>query len=151
MVYITNWKFVSEYIVDSENIDIILSFLSVAKILIKKYWSRVFNEDVISSVSNINIDFASFLKILKSSWKLNLKDITSIVSLIKKSWRKYMPDFELQVVSDSIQQKLSDWLNASFWEVNLSSSNIDDLWIKLVWNNNYYKRTISSDLEKLVK
>lgn len=151
MVYITNGKFVSQYLAQYENIDEILWLLDWVKSLIKKYWSRVFTENVLTSMDNVDQNFSSFVKTLKSVWKLNIKDINAIVSIIKSLWKDYTPVFDLKSSNQEIYQKVNDYITSTIGKSDVEYKKADDIWIKIVWNNFYYKRDISTDLDKLVK
>jgi hypothetical protein len=144
MVYITNWSLVQNYFINSNNVDIIIEKLSVTKILFKRYWKKL--RLFLPLIENQDIELFNTIKLFIKVWKLNTKDINAILNLLKKQYLGYKEDIVL--IWNNID-KLYPSIKTKFDNVSLSK-NEDFLWISIDGENNYYRRSLNVDIDKLL-
>jgi hypothetical protein len=144
MIYITNWWLVQKYLINSSNVNIVIVSLSVTKILFKRYWKKL--RLFLSVIEKQDSDLFNTIKLLITVWKLNTKDINSILNLLKKQYSWYKEDVVL--VWNSVD-KLYGSMQNKFDDVSLSEKK-DFVWISIDGENNYYRRSLDVDIDKLL-
>lgn len=144
MVYITNWSLVQNYFINSNNPNIVIEKLSLLKILFKRYWKKL--KLFLPLIEKDDFELFNIIKLFINVWKLNTKDINAILNLLKKQYVWYKED--VVIIWNNVDKLLSS-MKAKFDNVSLSENN-DFIWISVDGENNYYRRSLNVDIDKLL-
>lgn len=152
MQYITNSKFINNYLNDYNDIDELINYFNIIKLLIKKYWLKVVSQEFISKISIVDTKLVDFIKLLDLVWKLNLKTINEITRLIKNKRIDYTKTFVLKWQSvNNLESKVDNIIKSKLNKSQVSVVDSNSLWLEVNWEWMYYKRNIDDDLNKLLK
>lgn len=153
MSYITNQKFVELLLSDLQEKDDLLSIFFVCQHLFKKYWNKIFNSDFSELLNTVSPEVIMLCNLLQKHNKFNSNDLDSIIKLIKKEYPDYTKNVDIISLSlnTDLSDKIDEVLSKKFNKFSSNKLKWEEIWIVIKWDWNYYKRSLNSDLDKLLK
>ena len=152
MNYITNWEFIKKYLLEVSNIDELLEYFNLIEQIIKKYSKEIKNHKFLDTILNMDESLKIFIEILIKFSKFNKKDINSIKVLLKRNNNNYKKHIKIWIpkIDWNFNKDINSYIDTKFKNVEVSEWEIDDLWISIVWEGYYYKRSLNKDIEKIL-
>jgi hypothetical protein len=107
--------------------------------LMKTYWERVLIHDIINKV-DIDKELVDYIRLLKEAWLLQISALGQLIRIMKSyTW---LLNTDITVSSKDVQY------TSDTWEYELHQSY--NPWVISTFKNTTYKRTLKTDLQKLL-
>lgn len=150
MIYISDRDIVNLFLKNIDDIDSFLKLLEVASFLVIKLWKKIYLDDVLKKIKDVNDDLHFVILILKKSGKLSYKNIVNIINYLKQQKIDRKKCFTVSSPSNEINIEVEKYLEEYFKNVDVDKRATQKLWLFVKWENYYYKRFLENDLEKLL-
>lgn len=124
-------------------------FFVVSK-LNKRFWRLLFSSKYIDEIYNIDKTVWDIIVILKKTNKIQYQDVKNLISIVKNNAKDYSPEFNINSTSGINISGLEKHINLKFKDSKINHKSIDEIWVSINWEWWYYKKTLNSDIEKIL-
>lgn len=128
----------------------LIDYLFIVWKLFKKFWKVLYTSRYVDEISNIDKNIWNLISILKKSNKIGYGDIKNLVSIIKTKSKEYCPEFSINSSSTDHSDDIQKYINSKFDNPKIHVKLMDAVWLDISWDSWYYKKTLDSDLEKIL-
>ena len=151
MIYISNKKFLKEYLLNTfSNVDLLYEILLKVYYILRYFWKKIKVSDFVNLFKDLDEDVYEFLMFLNKFWKLNVKDVKELLFILEKE-NKITPRFDVWIIDEDKFDQVVNILKNKFGEnIKVDLEKIEELWLIVKGNGRYYKRTLKTDLDKLL-
>ena len=116
--------------------------------LSKRHWRMLYTKSYIDEISVVDKNLANILSLLSKVKKTTHKDIITLIKMIKSTQDSYKSEFLINAPEE--YKEIIEHLKDEFKDSQVQSDIVDNVWIKINWEWRYYKRSLDSDLEKIL-
>ncbi len=124
-------------------------FFVISK-LNKKFWKLLFSSKYIDEISNIDKTVWDIILILKKTNKIQYQDTKNLINIVKSKAQDYSPEFTIQSSSDVDISDFKKHITSRFKNSKINLKSTDEIWVSVSWEWWYYKKTLNSDIEKML-
>lgn len=116
-----------------------ISQTCIVQALVKKYWDRILTHTILQKIT-LDETLVTYIKTLKKAWLLQPWTLNQLVRHMKAASGITHTDVVSYTPELSVSQE-SEW-----YEYH----HANDTWVMATCNNTIYKRTITTDLKKML-
>ena len=128
----------------------LIESLSVVWKLLKRFWKLLYTSRYIDEISNIDNNISNLVSILKKTNKIQYNDIKNMVNIIKIKSKDYLLEFTINSSSADHNKDIQKYIDSKFHHPQTHIKLMDEVWVNISWESWYYKKTLDSDLEKIL-
>lgn len=150
MVYITNKNFFEKYLKWLNNQHLLVDNLEVINKLLKKYWKLLHSTKFVDKMKHVSVDTFNIIEALKMSWKLNIKDVSSLIKYISINDTIWEKKFIISWSNNSCIKKAQESLKEKYSNIDMEIWDLSSLWVYIKGDWKYFKKTLDWDLSKLL-
>ena len=116
--------------------------------LSKKHWKVLYTKKYIDEISVVDEGLASIITLLNSVNKTTHKDTKKLIEIIKSTQDSYQKEFIVNAPKE--YQEIKEYLQEKFKNSKVRLDVVDNTEIKINWEWRYYKKSLDSDLERIL-
>ena len=116
--------------------------------LSKRHWRMLYTKRYIDEISVVDKSLANIINLLDKVNKTTHKDTINLIKIIKSTQDSYKSEFMIKAPEE--YKEIIEHLKGEFKDSQIQSDIVDNVWIKINWEWRYYKRSLDSDLERIL-
>ncbi len=116
--------------------------------LTKRHGKILYTKKYIDEISIVDKSLSNLIFLLNEVNKTEYKDIIKLISIIKSTQDSYKPEFMIHAPKE--YKEIKEYLQKKFKDSKIHSKIVDNIWIKIHWEWRYYKKSLDSDLERIL-
>ncbi|UFX83400.1 hypothetical protein [Candidatus Absconditicoccus praedator] len=151
MSYITNKELVENHFSKADDRKFILDLFLVVLYLYKKYGKNLLTNRFQSVLKDVDESIVDLIVFLNTYGKLNKEDLLNLLSLFKQQNKDLKGQFDVFINSKKIDDSIKKTICEKFGECDVDSYNQESVGMFAKGEGYYFKRTLDSDLSRLLR
>ena len=130
----------------------ILNLLEVIDLLLTRYGKKLTMPYFLEGLKKVDKDLVDIIYILDAVWILKARKLSSFIREFKKESAQERSTFTLKTNDKKVIKPLEQYLKKKFWKyyINYEEVSSDNLTVDMKWHGYSFKRSLETDIDKLL-
>ena len=130
----------------------ILNLLEVIDLLLTRYGKKLTMPYFLEGLKKVDKDLVDIIYILDAVWILKARKLSSFIREFKKESEQERSTFTLKANDKKVIKPLEQYLKKKFWKyyINYEEVSSDNLTVDMKWHGYSFKRSLETDIDKLL-